>query len=68
MLPLSGAIANFSLATNAQRILERMMGFALVETDLSAALHVGVENPLYKKERPLDAAGATARAANDLVA
>lgn len=32
MLPLSGAIANFALATNTQRILERMMGFALVES------------------------------------
>lgn len=45
MLAFGGALADFTLAANAQSIFQRVMCFAFVEPDLSAALHVGVEQP-----------------------
>lgn len=50
MLPLGGAVTDFALATNAQRILESVVGLALIETDLGTPLHVRVEDPLHNKE------------------
>lgn len=47
MLSLCRAIADFTLATDTERILEGMVGFTLVEPDLGAPLHVRVEDPLY---------------------
>ena len=37
------------------------MGLTLVKPDLRASLHVRVEDPLYDKERPLDAANLAQR-------
>lgn len=56
VLAFGGAITDLTLATDAERILERMVGFTLVEPDLGAPLHIGVENPFYEKECALDAA------------
>jgi len=56
MLALGGSVTDFTLATDAQRILEGMVGLALIETDLSTPLHVRVEDPLYNKECSLHAA------------
>ena len=50
MLPFGGAVTDFALAADAQRILESMVSLALVETDLGAPLHVRVEDPLNYKE------------------
>ena len=44
MLPFSGAVADFALATDAQRIFKGMMRLALVQADLGTTLHVGVPN------------------------
>ncbi|SMD09122.1 hypothetical protein SAMN06295998_12915 [Primorskyibacter flagellatus] len=41
MLPFGCPVANFTLAANTQRILEGVMGFALVQADLGATLHIG---------------------------
>ncbi len=54
VLTFGGAIADFALAADAQGVLEGMMGLALVQTDLSAALHVSVEQPVDDEECPLD--------------
>lgn len=56
MLALGGSVTDFTLATDAQRILESVVGLALVEADLGTPLHVRVEDPLYNKECPLHAA------------
>ena len=56
MLPLGCAIADFTLTTDAMRILERMVGLALVETALGAPLHIRVEIPFDNKQRAFDAA------------
>lgn len=56
MLPLSGSITDFTLTADAQGTLEGMVGFALVEANLGAALHIGIEDPLDDKESALDAA------------
>lgn len=45
MLALGCSVSDFTLAADAQRILESMVGLALVEADLGTPLHVGVEDP-----------------------
>lgn len=47
-------VADFALAADAQGILEGVMGLTLVETDLCAALHVGIEQPVDDEKCPLD--------------
>jgi hypothetical protein len=42
MLPFGCSVTNFTLAANAQRILDGVMGFSFVQADLGTALHVGV--------------------------
>lgn len=54
VLPFGRPVADFTLATDAERVLEGMMGLALVQADLGAALHVCIEQPLDDEERPLD--------------
>lgn len=39
---LGNAVADFTLATDAQRILESMVDLVFVEADLGKPLHVGV--------------------------
>ena len=43
MLTLGGAVADFALLPDAKSVLERMMALALVQSNLGAALHVGVQ-------------------------
>jgi hypothetical protein len=52
VLPFGGPVANFTLAADAEGVLEGMMGLAFVEPDLGAALHVGIEQPVDDEERP----------------
>ncbi len=42
VLAFGGAVADLALATDAQGVLQRMVRLALVEADLSAALHEGI--------------------------
>ena len=39
MLPLGGAVADFTLTPNPQSILQGVMGFAFVQSNIGAALH-----------------------------
>ena len=56
MLPLSGAITDFALATDAKGVFQGVMRLALVQADLGTTLHVGVQQPINDEERALDAA------------
>ena len=56
MLALSRPVADFSLSADPQSVLQRVVRLALVEADLDAALHVGVQDPFDHEQRPLDAA------------
>ena len=51
VLALAGAVADFALASDAQRVLEGMMSLALVQTGVDPALHIGVEQPVDDEER-----------------
>ena len=52
VLAFDGSVADFALATDTEGVLQSMMGLALVEADLGATLHVGVEQPVDDEERP----------------
>ena len=54
MLSLGGAISDFALPADAQGVLEGVMGLALVQADLGATLHVGIEQPVNDEERTFD--------------
>ena len=54
VLAFGGAIADFTLAADAESVLRSVMGLALVEPDLVTALHVGIELPVDDEERPFD--------------
>ena len=54
VLSLAGSVADFALAADPEGVLQGMVGFALVQTDLGTALHVSVEQPVDYEERPLD--------------
>lgn len=55
MLALGRPVADFALSADPQSVLQRVR-FALVEADLDAALHVGVQDPFDHEQRPFDAA------------
>ena len=52
VLAFRGAIPAFTLAADAERILQGVVGLAHVETDLGASLHVGIGQPVDDEERP----------------
>ena len=52
VLAFGGAVADFTLAADAQGVFQGMMGLSLVETNLGAALHVGIEQPFDDEQRP----------------
>ena len=54
VLVLAGAVADFALAPDAQRVLERVMSLALVQAGVGPALHIGVEQPVDDEERTFD--------------
>jgi hypothetical protein len=51
VLTLSGAVADFALATDALVIFQCVMCLAFVQTDLGAALHIGVDQPVDDEQR-----------------
>ena len=54
VLALAGAVADFALAPDAERVLECVMSLALVQAGVGPALHIGVEQPVDDEERALD--------------
>ncbi len=54
VLSFTGAVADFALAADAQGVFQGMVGFAFVQPDLGASLHVGVEQPVDDEQRPFD--------------
>ena len=56
VLPLRGPIPDFSLASDAQGILQGVVGFSLVQADVGTPLHGRVQRPVDHEEGALDAA------------
>ena len=54
VLALAGAVADFALAADAQRVLEGVVCLALVQASVGPALHTGVEQPVDDEERSFD--------------
>ena len=54
VLALAGAVADFALASDPQRVLERVVCLALVQAGVGSALHIGVEEPVDDEERSFD--------------
>lgn len=55
VLPIGGAVADFTLAANSKRVFQRVMRFPFIQPDLRPTLHVGVEQPVDNEERAFDA-------------
>ena len=51
VLTFGGSVTDFTLSTDAQGVFQGMVCLAFVQTDLGAALHVGVEQPVNDEER-----------------
>ena len=51
VLALARAVADFALAPDPERVLERVMSLALVQAGVGSALHIGVEQPVDDEER-----------------
>jgi hypothetical protein len=49
------SVADFALTPDAQGVLQGVVSRAFVETNLSAALHVSIEQPVDDEERTLNA-------------
>jgi hypothetical protein len=49
VLSLPRSIPNFTLSSNSQGILHCVVSFAFVQADLGAALHVGIQQPIYNE-------------------
>ena len=56
MLTFPGSIADFTKAIEAECAFQGMVRFALVEPDLSAALHVGIKHPVDHEQGAFDTA------------
>ena len=54
VLALDRAVADFALASDPERVLERVMSLALVQAGVGSALHIGVEQPVDDEERSFD--------------
>ena len=54
VLVLAGAVTDFALASDPQRVLERVVSLALVQAGVGPALHIGVEEPVDDEERSFD--------------
>ena len=54
VLAFGCAVADFTLATDAEGVFQSVMGLAFVQPDLGAALHGGIKQPVDDEERPLD--------------
>ena len=54
VLALAGAVTDFALASDPQRVREGVMSLALVQAGVGSALHIGVEQPFDDEERSFD--------------
>ena len=54
VLALAGAVADFAMAPDPERVLECVMSLALVQTGVGSVLHIGVEQLADDEERSLD--------------
>ena len=54
VLAFAGAVADFALASDLERVLERVMSLALVQAGVGSALHIGVEQSVDDEERSFD--------------
>jgi hypothetical protein len=54
VLAFGGAITDFTLAADTECVLQSVVRLTLVEADLGAALHVGIEQPVDDEARPFD--------------
>ena len=61
VLALAGAVADFALAPDPERVLERVMSLALVQAGVDPALHIGVEQPVDDEERSFTSLPSTDR-------
>jgi len=59
MLPFTCPVADFTLAPDAQSVLEGVMGFSFVQADPGATLQVGVQHPIDDEQRPFDSSDFT---------
>ena len=50
-LALARAVADLALASDPERVLERVMSLALIQAGVGPALHIGVEQPVDDAER-----------------
>ena len=51
LLSFAGAVADFALAADAKRVLERVMSLSLVQTCAGTALHIGAWQPVHDEQR-----------------
>ena len=54
VLALAGAVADFAMAPDPERVLECVMSLALVQTGVGSVLHIGVEQLADDEERSFD--------------
>lgn len=54
MLAFGGAVADFAPAMETDGSFQRVMGLALVESNLGAALQIGIQNPVDHEQGSLD--------------
>ena len=54
VLALAGAVADFAMAPDPERVLERVMSLALVQAGVGSVLHIGVEQPVDDEEGSFD--------------
>lgn len=54
VLTFSSAVPDFTLSANAKCVFQGVMRLTFVQTDLGAALHVGVQQPFDNEQGALD--------------
>ena len=55
VLALGGSIADFALTANAQSVFQGMVSLPLIQTNIGASLHIGIEQPVDNEQRSLNA-------------
>ena len=54
VLPFRSSVSDFALATDTEGVFQRMMCLTLIQANLCAALHVGVQQPVDNEQGALD--------------
>ena len=54
VLALAGAVADFALASDPERVLEGVMSLTLVQAGVGPALHIGARQPVDDEEGSFD--------------